>query len=330
MKIKYNIPQNTSLLKISSFYINLNDDINRFESIKMIARYIFSNYYDVEVDIICIQGINNNKLVKIMIDEILHLSRDLQIPVNIVPKVNYNDLSNTNSIQLTWINSSDIENIDTNNIIISKYPIITTSRVNLNESFDEKLMGSRKATIANINVDGYLISIFNLILSEDFLGVSNAEYRKSEIEKLFKYVKANNIEMNKMNERYKLDLINKNVNIICGNFNIHEFKNCTVNSELIDIFKYIKALDTFRITNINNDNTFTNTRGFRDCYILLLLNELDLDNVNMTSSKILKYCLDVHGITIIKSEINNNIKSNNCHPIETIFLLNKQERKSVI
>lgn len=326
MKAKYDIPENTQLIKISSFYVNLSDDVNRNDTIKILSKYIYSEYYNVEIDIVCIQGINDEKLVKLLVSEILNLSYELKIPINIVPKVELNNESYDNSIQLTWNSSSEIENFDITNIIISKYPIITTSKIMLNDTIDEKLIGSKKAIIANINIEGYLVSIFNVVLSEDYLGISNVDFRKHELEQLLKYIQLNNTEMKKINELYDLKLIDKNINIICGNFNVNEIKNSKINSELTQIFKNLKALDTFRICNLSEKNIFTNINGYKDCYILLLLTGMESSS-DVTVQNILNYAYKTHGITVIKSYVDTNIQSNDYYPIETIFLLNKNEKK---
>ena len=326
MKAKYDIPENTQLIKISSFYVNLSDDVNRNDTIKILSKYIYSEYYNVEIDIVCIQGINDEKLVKLLVSEILNLSYELKIPINIVPKVELNNESYDNSIQLTWNSSSEIENFDITNIIISKYPIITTSKIMLNDTIDEKLIGSKKAIIANINIEGYLVSIFNVVLSEDYLGISNVDFRKHELEQLLKYIQLNNTEMKKINELYDLKLIDKNINIICGNFNVNEIKNSKINSELTQIFKNLKALYTFRICNLSEKNIFTNINGYKDCYILLLLTGMESSS-DVTVQNILNYAYKTHGITVIKSYVDTNIQSNDYYPIETIFLLNKNEKK---
>ncbi|ARF08909.1 hypothetical protein Catovirus_1_959 [Catovirus CTV1] len=329
MKTKFNIPNDTILLKISSFYANINDDINRNDTIKMISNYVFSDVYNMEIDIICIQGIKDEKLVKMLVSEITEISVNLKIPINIVPRIELNSSnSQDNSIHLTWNNISENDNFDINNIIVSKYPIISTSKVTLNNSLDEKLVGCRKAIIANVNVNGYLISIFNVVLSEDYFGVSNSDFRKYEINELYKYVNLNNEEMSKINEAWGLRLINKNVNIVCSNLNIPEIKNSRINSELTTIFKTMKALDTYRTSSQSYDKRgYTNTKGIKDCYILLLLDGLNPSNT-MTTNDILNYSYKIHGITIVKSYVVNSVVSNDYYPIETIFLLSNYEKKN--
>lgn len=332
MKTKYIIPNNTQLLKISSFNVNLNDDINRNDIIKLVAKYIYSEFSDIEIDIICIQGLNDEKLIKLLTTEIYYLSNINKIPIHIVPKIDINSNNSTdNSIELTWnISSSEALNNDMNCLTISKYPIITTSQITLNDSLDEKLIGSRKAIIANLNVNGYLISVYNITLSEDCLGTSSADFRKYEMDQLIKFINLNNTEMSKINLRYDMKLINKNVNIICGNFNIAEIKNTKINTEMTQLFKNIKALDTFRIYNtykLNNDNGNTNINGQRDCYILLLL-DINITG-NVSAKELINFAYKKHGVTVVKSYRIKNIISNGYHPMETIFILNKEEKKQV-
>lgn len=327
MKIKYIIPDNTQLLKISSFFVNLNDDINRNDTVKLVARYIYSEYSNTEIDIICLQGIYDEILLKLLVSEIINLSNELKVPINIVPKININNDSKDNSIQLTWNMSSETDNFQSSNIIVSKYPIITTSKIILNDEMDEKLVGYKHAIIANINIEGYLVSITSLSLSEDYLGISNSDFRKYEIQQLQKYINQNSEEIKKINEIYGLKLIDKNINIICGNFNIPEFKNSKFNPELMSIFKSLKALDTFRVINqTKKNNIFTNVHNFKDCYILLLLNNMSFSD-EIDQKDILNFSYKHHGITVVKSYIEKNVQSNDYYPLETIFILDRKEKK---
>lgn len=327
MKSNYNIPINTFILKISTFYVNLNNDINQTDTIKLIGKYLFSNISNVEIDILCIQGINEQKLLKDLINELKNNSFLYKIPINIAPNIDTNNSKSINNyIQSIINNNTDNSNSNINSIIISKYPILTTTNIILNDSYDEKLVGSRKGVLANININGYLISIYNIILSEDYLGISNIDYRKNEINKLIKYIYTNNEEIINFNNKYELGLINKNINIICGNFNLPEIKEFNINPELSDIFRTLKAIDTYRIKEQpNNIKHFTNIKNFKHCYILLLINNLDFS----TNLDVLNYSYKYHGIIVIKSYIVKHIISNDNYPLETIFLMNNIDKKSL-
>lgn len=313
MKIKYNIPEYTQLIKISSFYINLDNNINRQNTVNYIIKYIF-DIYDIEIDIICIQGINDISLVKILVDGIKRYSDIIKIPVFIIPDIKLDN------VIFDYDNKSD-DNNNINSITISKYPVLTSSIVSLSNSI-ENLSNPNKCIIINVNIEGYVISIFNITLSKDFLGISNIDCRKQEIKKLREYIKINNDTINKWIDNCGIKIINKNVNIICGNFNIPKIKNSKMNTELLNILKYLDAIDVNNIhTNIINSKLDNN-----ECHILSQLkkNAKLLDN-----NSIIKYSFKKLGIACINSYIRKKICSNNYHPIEAIFLLNKKEKRSL-
>lgn len=330
----FKIPDNTSLLKISSINVNLVDSINRNDNIRTIVEYIFAEIYDTINDIITIQGINDHHAAILLMREIYKESNRRKKSVHIVPKLEMkNSDSFDNSFQFQWNSTSEIIEYELSNIIISRYPIITTSNVNLNSLAEEKLVGNKKVIIANINVNGYLISIYNVTLTDDYLNISNSEFRKKEVKSITKIIKTNSEQTKKHNESVGNRLIIKDVHIVCGNFNISETKGTSMNNELVQVLKTLKAIDIFRYYNIinkNNDHGHTSVHNKRDCYITIILFDHKMENETVTPDIILNKVYKNHGIGIILPYVVQTIKINDNYPIETILLLNNEEKQHVI
>ena len=161
-----NIPNNTQLFKIGSFNVNLVDSVDYKEKIDIIANYIFSHFYETELDIICLQGITETKLAKALVNVINNMSIKTKNPIHIIPTKIVNDslVKFSSSLEVTWNSDSgctNSEELDTeiiHNIIISRYPIISTYCISLNEQ-DNKSQHTdgKNMVMANININGYLI-----------------------------------------------------------------------------------------------------------------------------------------------------------------------------
>jgi hypothetical protein len=332
-KSLFNIPINTQLLKIGSFYINLNDSINRNENIRQITEYIFSDVYNVVLDIICIQGLNDTKITKLLIKNIVDISNKYKKPVHIVPKTDMVAVDSVDdAFQYQWNSSTNIDTSDIYNIIISKYPIITTSTINLNNTSDAKLVGNNKIILANVNVNGYIISIYNVTLSQDYMGIPNTELRNKEVKLITNLIKKNSDQIKKYNKNTGDRLIIKDVHLLCGQFNVTEIKSNKLNLELVQVLKTLKAIDIFRfycLINKNDDNGFTCSHNTRDCFISMILINHKI-GIDVESPKVLlDNAYKEHGIGIVLSYVVKSVKINEYHPIEVIFLLNKKEKEHI-
>lgn len=327
------IPNNCQLFKMASCNINMNDNINRRDDIEKISKYIFSKFSGVENDVVCLQNINDEKILALLNSEINKISESCDIPVQIVPNINTGEIgmSFENSLKKSW--NASYEYNDTNNVIISKYPILVTSEYTLNNITDEKLIGRKKSIVANINVNGYIISVFNIVLSSDFIGVSNSEYRKNEIENLTKFIEENTVEIKKYNQQYwNNKLIIKDVNIVTGCFNMSEIKNSGINIELQQCLKSAKLLDILRYHSIgNNAESLGNTKSdeTRDCYMTLHYPEYQQLTI-FDTKEISKNILKSMGFGVILSSTIKNIIINENYPIETIFLLQTNEKMRLV
>lgn len=337
---KYNkqnvkIPSDSSVFKISTLNVNLNDNINRDNDIKIISEYVFSELYGIENDIICLQGINNDEFNNKLISKIKSLSKIKKVPIQIVPIINPNKCKNDelasheNSIEEIWNTKYEINNVNNSNIIISKYPILASKIIKLNTR-DINNKETKHAIVANINISGYIVSIFNIFLTEDYIGVSNNKYRNDEIINLMKFINENTNYIKEQNKLlWKNSLIIKNINLICGCFNIPEIINNKINAEFINIFKNAKLIDLFKCYNMSKKNYIdgNTVNNYRNCYMTLhYYNSSNSITEMLDVNGLFKKIFDIYGIGIILSCVINHIQINQYHPIETIFILYKKEK----
>ena len=330
---KYIIPENTKLIKIGSVNVNLTDSINRNENIKCIVDYIFSEVSDLILDIICLQGINDHNLANILIKRIYDESIIRKKPVHIVPKSSSDSATSfENSFQNQWNSDTNLESDEIDNIIISRYPIVMTSNVYLNNKNEEKLVKNKKIVVANIDVDGYLLSVYSTSLSDDYLNISNSEFRKKEASGIYKMIKTNTKEILKYCEKNNYKIIIKDVHILCANLNISEMKGDILNNELTHTLKSLNALDIFRCHNIINntiDPGYTNVHNKRECYILISFKKDMHGEEYITPKTLMTKTYNELGVGVVMSYVVTSIKMNDNYPIECVFLLDKKEKKII-
>jgi hypothetical protein len=320
--ISINIPKNTKIIKIGSYNINLNDSINRSEHIKNIVNYVFSEISSITLDVICLQGMRDRKLMRTIMKEIYKVSQKNKKPVDIIPKLNFKNIGSCDSNTYKMLMSYDeTDYSDNTNMIISRYPIISSSY---------KILHSNKTLlIANISIDDYIISIYNTELTCDYLGISNSLIRKKEIEDIKSEMNINLINLEKINNslnQYQNKYIIKNINFLCGILNINEIINDNINPELLHFLSILNAVDIFRIMEENIeilDLYNNNSKNTRDCYILAIIDSIDIIQTN-------KYLINKlsknHNTNIIAYYIVETFKSNDYYPIEIILLLNQQDK----
>lgn len=328
-------PKYNTLVRVGSIFINLHDTLNREEQIKNICDYIFSKLYDMYLDVICIQGITETKLAKYLVKNIKELAEQKLLAFDIAPTIEIkNNSDEDNSLSLTWNSSSKSEekSEDINEIIISRFPIFSYSVHDLYNSIDSKLIGNKKLLIANINIDGYIVSFANISLIPDFIGVNNSRFRKKEITKISALIKNNNENISNFIKDNPLKFIHKKITLLCGIFNIPERKNDIVNTEMIQTLRDLDSIDIFRlITTIKKENNsgYTNMYDIRDCYICMNIHNHTNDKEYNNTDEITKKIFSQYGITFINSYVVKYHKISDYFPVEIIFLLNKKEKKFI-
>jgi hypothetical protein len=313
--MSFSIPENTVLFKISSFNLNLYDNINRNDNIDTIVDYILSNS-NISNDIICLQGINDRIIGKLLIKNIIDRSDKNMTPFQYIPKLNIN--TSNDSFELTWSSSANSDAKCIDSVILSKYPILSSSQIELN---DANMIESKKVIIANIIIKNHLVSIYNVSLTDDSSGISNSEFRKKEIEKLNQIINENSNYNKEFNKKYNYGLIVNDIHVICGNINVNEIKNNEINPEIIEIFKLLKGIDAIKCQQNNNIYDFINIDNNIKDYIIIILFKHIYDTSYNNKKELLKKLFQEQCIGIVLSNIVNSIKINDNNPLETILLL---------
>jgi len=72
---KVDIPKEYVLIKIATFNINLKNGINLIMRVKDIISYIISSFKNKEIDIICIQGIQDYVSLEVLISELKRFAK---------------------------------------------------------------------------------------------------------------------------------------------------------------------------------------------------------------------------------------------------------------
>lgn len=256
---------------------NQNDILINFNNIKITSIiFNFDDYYQIDnhivnlidyffiegnLDILCIQGLKNNKNVNKLI---CLFEKYKKFDIYYYPNLKNNKKNNTWSLT---IDSFEDEKI--NKVIISKYKIVKSKTFN---NFD----------IIDIIYNDILISIFN---------VFNLEKNYN------KFLNNLKISIDNYNENIKYYVFSNklkyNLNILCGYFNIIEIKNNKVSYEYINLIENLNLIDLFRyvnqIKNNNNleNNFYTNISFKRNNFIFLInQSKIVLDNNEIITQKL--------------------------------------------
>jgi hypothetical protein len=252
-------------IKIGTFNINLNQAIYQDDKIEILI-HLMSN-----IDILCLQNIYDIKTAKILIKKILSNNKNLYIYPGQIKNSNF---QSTRIIQNTFSDSTGENTTKFNNITISKYPFINCACVAISDQFNK----SNFINITNINFNNIIISIYNVALQSDFTSISNINIREQQIDNIVKIINDNkeNIKKDELIKSYN----NYDINIMCGNLNINEFKNNSLNAEYLSTLNKLKGLDIYRfIKSINSTNIVKSpvniiNNTMRQDYILLLLDNI--------------------------------------------------------
>lgn len=186
------------------------------------------------------------------------------------------------------------------NIIISKYPILSSSFTKLDEETDiDDIVGVQTVVCANIKVDNRIISVYNTELCKDIkiANIVNDNVRELELQEVFKVVESNRSNY--------VDL-----HFLIGTLNIKEWLDQELNVEYVNLVEGYNCCDIYRYKNADTKGS-TSQLNERIDYIFLIKNIRDkLDSVIHKLYKI--YFLDVS----VKQT-----SSKMSFPLETTFMI---------
>lgn len=349
---KVKIPDNCSLVKLGSYNVNLRNTINLNTKIKDTMAYIENNYKNKVLDIITLQGIYDSLSLYELVKECKRYFIKNKIKIYFAPNFDHievnnisgNSISSKKMLDLSFHSSGSESSHNkkkiTHNIIISKYPILSTIHAELDDNTDmDDILGIQTVIGANILIGNHIISIYNTTLSKDIksANIINSSVRKTELDSLMNIIDKNKITINnqKFNQYAKSDM-----HLICGTMNINEVGSFQEhnevslsdgNSEYIELIKSRRLIDIFRHLN-ENDKGYTTSYKERINYILLnLTNDIfddttkiheDFQKVKIKSQlfdllfdRYKTYFLDYYAIK------NDSTSMSIYYPIELIFII---------
>jgi hypothetical protein len=336
-------------LKISTFLVDIDSTFMKDINIEKILTYFFGDKNKSGIDILCIQGINNNNVYKDIIKEfkryVKEYNKEHKYNEHIVlyyypydsKRKDGESTSSGDQSDGTWslTDKSTEDQGSYNKLIISRYEILFFIEEKYYKKTHSKLHSIHNATpnIQSITVDfnNILLNIYNINFLEGktLLGNNSNTIQLKYLFDLMKVHKKQATEFIKIkNLREKDKLIDRGINIICGNFNINEIRNNVVNKEYVKMIRRMNAIDVFRyVTGIRNKNDFvnnvynTNVIFSRNSYLLLSVDEnTKLDDVNALS----KIMYNKYGIIVINSIIDEYMKYNFInYPTEATILFKR-------
>ncbi len=321
-----------------SFDVRLMQSANYKKKIDELINFIYVS----NIDIICLQGIHDTKLLKCIIKKILLFNTNqpndnvfYTFPAVELDQETDNTLNNYNDVlKITWSKSNDQDLTNVDCLVVSKFRIITSSKVEMKW---DNITENRFAYISNIDFNGVLLSIYNVSFLNDFVGISNAPIRKYQIRQLKKIIDANIDGIDRDKKFYEM-VDNRNIHIISCLANITEMLNNDINNEYLYFIRTIKCIDIYRYiqtikhNSSNNKKDATTLCGLRMNYILLYCNDNNLnDTLNQQeniASKIENIIYKNNKIVLINSIINKTLVYYDDYPIISSFLIEQKSYKN--
>jgi hypothetical protein len=257
----------TNMLNIYSYNVGINN-------IKHIKDLVLN---DDTIDVICLQNFHDIKDITDFIRFVNRFNKTTKKRFEIYP----NSISNekkrqdANTIHIAWSYGLGDEHQDVDGLIISRHPIVTSSKIKINNTmFDTH----KYFYLVNILFHGSIISIFNVVLQPNFTGILNNKTRSKQIEELFGCITENA-------NNYK----NTNITLICGNINIEEYMNNSANTEYIDMMRKFNGLDTYRYVMTMKHKDDITKYMIRNDYIIIVVDDIHFANKHEDFGKQMQY-----------------------------------------
>ena len=288
---KLKLPKDYTLIKMASYNVDLSHTVNLDQKIKEIISYIISNFNNKVIDIINIQEINDSISLHIFIEEFKRYCLIEKLKYyfapqydNINPTItgNNNSHSPTSSvhmIEMSFESSGSFKNEEKKkkviqNVIISKFPIISTIYCELDDNTDmDDILGIQTIVGANILIGNSIISVYNTNLSKDIKAAQliNTDVRNTELDSIIQIINTN---IETLITDNTLDKYAKpGVHLIVGTFNISEVDlDNNINDEYNDLLSSCHLIDIYRLIS-EKDTGFTTTFKERINYIFLHMTE---------------------------------------------------------
>jgi len=345
---KIKIPKEYVLIKLGSYNVNLHNTMNTDNKIKEIISYMTSNFKHKTLDIICLQGFHDNVSLSNLVREFKKYCSKNKIKTYYAPSFDNIETngSSSNSLIVTSKKMLELSIHGTKtssshgnnkmkkimqNVIISKYPILSTIFGELDDKTDmDDILGIQTVIGANILIGNQIISVYNTCLSKDIktaniVNINNAQVRMTELNELMNIINKNKVNI-KHDKCSKYDL--SDIHLVTGTFGINEFGNGENNQEYMDLIRDRKCIDIFRYLN-ETDFGYTSSSSERINYILMNLTDDLYDKKtevykNFKSVKTINEMLDLlfkrYQIHFLGNYV-INMDSSMYYPLECVFMI---------
>jgi hypothetical protein len=367
------IPKEYELIKIITYNANLKNSINLENKVKNVISIIFDNFKNKSMDIICLQGVNDYPSAFLLIQSIktkMSETNDkfyffpefdevnikqtsvdtLQNAISDSYSTNFNKYAHKRTISwdatltsrnLININVSDGSNernkrTKSQNIIISKYPIISSLYAEIDDDTDfNDIVGTNTIIAVNISISGNIISVYNTTLIKDIKSahIINSHIRTKELQIVFNIIKRN--ELSLKNEEFST-FVKTDIHLLLGSININETDNDSFNNEYTRFIEKKHCVDIYRYFT-NTELGLTTTTRERLNYIFMLLTD-DIYDENHSYNKKLQnisdasdlfdFLFDRYGIYFLDTYVRTDICTGggqNDYPVENVFIINKNK-----
>ena len=343
---------NTFPFRVSTFYVDMSNTFAKDKNISELVEYFFASHNGYEMDVMCLQGIANVDIYKDIIKFFKRKTNEHnnKIKTNQKLELYYYPHDNNNNTSTdeyeTWSLSDQTSDDESTcgKLIISRHKSIIYIEDNKYIKRDKRAKSLRrmntlscvtnisnqnkndKIQVINICVQGIIISIYNVSMTQSFNG-NNIEYN-DRIKNLNNFMDVTSQEiLSYCNINGNNNFDNRCIHILCGNFNINEMKNNSINKSYVRLIKKLNAIDIFRyVTGMRGKNSLkikydTNILFSRNNYLLIHVGNIDkLDDVKAIG----KNLYDEYGILIIDTNINQFMRDLFIHfPTDAVILFKK-------
>ena len=352
-------------LRIATLYVDLDESINKKSKIATIVEYFMKPYAGYKLDVLCLQGIRNIKIMRELVfafkQTIEKYNDDLRNGYNDAIYLEYYpdiEVSTKESNDIYWSTSegkSVSEYYD--KLIISRHRILHSANVhigsdynrnfpNINSKFgpknnnilcnnsdsDEISNIYKYVQVVNLNVDGTFVSIYNVELDDNSIGISNTKERKRQIQSIKRIVDENRQRclISDLRQFVHGDCTyiacNRDIHVVTGMFHINELKNNSLSSEYTKMCSTINGFDVNRwVMHLKKEVKSCESciRFTKDTFTMMVSKGvMSASDEQARSHKL----YEDHKVVIISSHIAKSVVDMNKftnYPEDTIFMMYK-------
>lgn len=348
-------------LRIATLNADIDESINKKSKINTMIEYFMKPYNGYHLDVICIQGIRNILILKELLiafkQRVEKYNKKTKNAKNKLTLEYFPDIdtsNNTNDNNMYWsTNELENDNLYYDKLMISRHSILQSADVPIGDSKSDMFNNDADKVMintttdsddvsnlckyiqaVNLNIKGTFVSIYNIELEDDSIGISNTHERRKQINDIKKIIDMNRLrslsdevrQFTKDNTTYIA--CNRDIHIVMGTFHITKIKNGVLSSEYNRMCTSLNALDTHGwIASLRKDKRFyeSNVRFTKDAYTLLISKGITA-HPDITTRSYKLY--DLHKVVIINSNIPRHIVDMNQftnYPEDTIIMITKPE-----